>query len=539
MNAAEAIAEILKREGIEFLSCYPRQALIEAAAKAGIRPLLCRQERMGIAIADGFSRATNGKRIGVFTMQQAAGTENAFPGAAQAFSDNTPILLIPSGEGSERRFIAPTFSATENYRNVCKWVVTVGAADQVPEVFRRAFYALRTGKGGPVLVEVPREVWGQTLTRPLDYTPVRGNRIGPDAAEIREVAKALLAAKRLVIHAGQGVLYAEAWDELRRLAEALDAPVMTTMPGKSAFPEDHALALGASAVSTTRQTAHFLARSDVIFGIGTSFTRTPYGRTMPAGKTMIHATLDAADINKDYKADLGLVGDAKLTLAALLAEIGTATKSNGTAAELAAIKKAWLAEWEPEFSSNETPMTPYRVIRDLMRSVDAATTIVTHDAGSPRDQIVPFWQSTKPRTYLGWGKSTQLGYGLGLIMGAKLARPDALCVNLMGDAAIGMTGMDFETAVRNRIGILTIVLNNGAMAIERDSMPFAIEKFNADKQGGNYRDVAKALGGFAIRVEKPAEIAPALNEAIAITRAGRPALVECMTKEAHNFSKYP
>jgi acetolactate synthase-1/2/3 large subunit len=316
---------------------------------------------------------------------------------------------------------------------------------------------------------------------------------------------------------------------------------MTTLPGKSAFPEDHKLALGASAVSTTGPIAHFLGDADVIFGIGTSLTRTNYGRTLPDDRIMIHSTIDPADVNKDYRADAVMIGDARLTLDALIAEIETAgaPASRGTMEELAGVRQAWLDEWMGELTSDEIPINPYRVIWDLLGAVDTDNTIITHDAGSPRDQIVPFWVSTKPRGYLGWGKSTQLGAGLGLIMGAKLAEPDKLCINIMGDAAIGMTGLDIETAARNKIGILTIVFNNGVMAIETDSMPHAIEAYKAHSQGGNYSEIARSLGGWSIRVETPDGFLPALKDAIAATETGQPALIECITKEGYDFSKYP
>ncbi len=542
MQGADAIAEILKREGTEFLVCYPRQPLIEAAAKAGIKPILCRQERMGVAIADGFSRATNGSRIGVFSMQQGPGTENSFPGAAQAYSDNVPMLMIPGGEALAKAGIAPNFQAIDNFRHVTKWAAQVNAPERVPELFRRAFYHLRTGKGGPVLLEVPREIWEAEVDLPDSYAATTGNRAAPDPADVREAASILLAAKRPVIHAGQGVMFAGATDALVRLAELIQAPVMTTLPGKSAFPENHPLALGASAVSTTGPIKHFLDAADVVLGMGTSFTRTNYGRTVPPGKTMIHATNDAADVNKDYTADAALIGDAALTLDALIAEIegrgGRAGVDRDMGAEVQVVKKAWLDDWMGELTSDETPINPYRVIWDLMGAVDVDNTIITHDAGSPRDQIVPFWEATRPRGYIGWGKSTQLGAGLGLIMGAKLAEPDKLCINIMGDAAIGMTGMDFETAVRNRIGILTIVFNNGVMAIETDSMPFAIETYEAHSQGGDYRAIAEALGGWGTRVTDPAAFLPALKDAIAVTREGRPALIECITKKGMDFSKF-
>ena len=545
MQGVNAIAEILKREGTEFLFCYPNQPLIEACALVGIQPILCRQERVGMAIADGLSRTTDGRRIGVFAMQNGPGTENAFPGAAQAFSDNVPVLLLPGGEPTAKAFIGPNFSAVANYGNVTKWLAQISSVDRITELMRRAYYHLRTGKGGPILLEVSRDVWTTELDGDLDYAPVKGNRTAPDPHDVREVAQLLVKAKDLVIHAGQGVMYAEASDELEQLAELLQAPVMTTMPGKSGFPENHPLALGASAVSTTKQVSHFLLKSDVVFGIGSSLTRTNYGKTLPPGKVMVHSTNDPSDVNKDYKADYAIIGDAKLVLQGLIEEVKSATggvgnRNNGEAAdEVQTVKKEWLDEWMPQLTSDEIPINPYRVIWDMLQTVDRPNTIITHDAGSPRDQLVPFWESVAPRTYMGWGKSTQLGYGLGITMGAKLAEPDKVCINVMGDAAIGMVGMDIETAARNQIGILTVVFNNGAMAIERKTMPFAIEKYGSHTQGGNYRDVAKALGGWGVRVERPDDFIPAFKQAIEITKTGQPALVECITKEGFDFSRYP
>ncbi len=540
MKGVEVVAEILKREGTEFIACYPANPLIEACAKAGIRPVLCRQERVGLSIADGFSRTTNGQRIGVFVSQNGPGTENAFPGAAQAFSDNVPILLLPGGEPTSRAYVKPSFSAVDNYRNVTKWIAQINQAGRIPELMRRAYYALRTGKGGPVLLEFPRDVMQQEFEGEIDYTPVKGNRSAPDASEVREVATVLANARRLVIHAGQGVLFAGATEQLRQLAELLDAPVMTTMPGKSSIPENHPLALGASSVSTTKPVSHFLQQADVVFGIGTSFTRTNYGKTIPPGKVMVHSTNDPSDVHKNYKADYALIGDAKLVLQALLEELGEGSGArHGTADEVASVKKDWLGEWNAQLTSDEVPINQYRIIHDLVGHLDRNNVVVTHDAGSPRDQVVPFWESLNPRSYLGWGKSTQLGYGLGMIMGAKLAEPSKTCINFMGDAAIGMVGMDIETAVRNRIGIITVVFNNGIMAIERKNMPYTADKYQGLGEGGNYRDVARGLGAWSERVEKPADLLRTFDQAMKVTQTGQPALVECIVKEGYDFSLYP
>jgi acetolactate synthase I/II/III large subunit len=179
------------------------------------------------------------------------------------------------------------------------------------------------------------------------------------------------------------------------------------------------------------------------------------------------------------------------------------------------------------------------VIRDLMRTVDRDNVIITHDSGSPREQLLPFWETTAPGSYMGWGKSTQLGYGLGIIMGAKLAAPDKLCVNVMGDAAIGMTGMDIETAARNRIAILTVVFNNGVMAAERDVLELSTRKYGALTVGGNYAKVAEGLNVAATRVKKPADIVPAIKDAVAVTQSGAPFLLEIVAKQGYDFSRYP
>ena len=229
MRGVDAISEILKREGTEFLSVFPAQPMVDGAAKAGIKPIICRQERAGMGIADGFSRTTNGKRLGVFSMQQGPGTENAFGGVAQAFSDNVPILLLPGGEFRNRRSTRPAFTAVDNFSQITKWQAYVDDVNRIPELMRRAFYNLRTGRPSPVLLEISRDVWDEELAGELDYTPVKGNRSGPDPQDIKEAAAVLLKSKVLVIHAGQGVMYSEATDELIELAELLQAPVMTTL----------------------------------------------------------------------------------------------------------------------------------------------------------------------------------------------------------------------------------------------------------------------------------------------------------------------
>ena len=535
MKGATAVAEILKREGVQFLIGYPINPIIEAAAEADIRTIIVRQERTGLHMADGFSRVSSGQRIGVFAMQWGPGSENSFGGVAQAFGESVPIVVLPGGYSRDLSNIPPNFNSFINFRHITKWIEQVTLARVIPDAMRRAFTQVRNGRPRPVLVEIPIDVFHDEIPEPLDYTPSPQTRTAPDPQTVTEVARILVDAKRPMIYAGQGIHYARAWNQLKELAELLQIPVMTSLQGKSAFPENHPLSLGSGGLSCPKTVHHFLENSDIILGIGCSFARSPFATPIPKGKIIIHATLDSTDLNKDVPAQYGLIGDAKLTLEQMISEIKERlghTKQEPCRAvtgEIEAIKAEWMSHWLPRLISNEIPLSPYRVLWDLMHAVDRANTIITHDAGSPRDQLSPFWETTTPLSYIGWGKTTQLGYGLGLAMGAKLAQPDKLCVNVMGDAAIGFTGMDFETAVREHIPILTVLLNNFSMACELKFMPAATEKYRSTDISGNYADLAKALGGYGERVTQPADIIPAVKRAIQKTEDGIPALLEFLT----------
>ena len=374
-----------------------------------------------------------------------------------------------------------------------------------------------------------------------EYLPSFAARSGPDPAAVEEAARILAQAERPVIYAGQGVHYAKAWKGLRTLAETWNIPVTTSIEGKSTFPEIHPLSLGSGGLANPRAVKDFWQEADVIFGVGCSFSETVYGIQVPPGKTIIHATIDPVDLNKDIPVRYALLGDAQLTLDALNQALAAQPRTRADARaevpeRIAAIREEWLSEWMPKLTNDESPISPYRVVWELNDVVDKENTIITHDAGSPRDQLTPFWESTAPLSYIGWGKTTQLGYGLGLAMGAKLAHPEKLCINVWGDAAIGFTGMDFETAVRERIPILSVLLNNSCMAIELPVMPISTEKYRSTDISGDYAAMARAFGGYGERVTDPGEIRLALQRGIEATGNGQPALLEFITDKEITFS---
>ena len=534
MKVDEAIGKVLKAEGVDILFAYPVNPIIEAAAAEDIRTVIVRQERIGLHMADAYSRLSSGEKIGVFCMQHGPGAENAFGGVAQAYSESVPILVMPGGYPRRIANYYPNFNSTQNMRGVTKWAEPLTMGKALPEVMRRAFFQLRNGRPGPVLIEVPVDVFREEVPDNWRYQPSYKTRSGPDPEAVAEAAAVLAKAERPVIYVGQGVHYARAWDELRALAEAWNIPVTTSIEGKSAFPENHPLSLGSGGRANPRPVKAFLNEADVILGIGCSFALTSFGVPMPRGRTIIHATLDPMELNKEVPAQHGLIGDAKLTLAALADAMEAHSRAPAddranVPARIASLREAWLGEWLPKLTNDQAPINPYRVLWELNALVDKDDVIITHDAGSPRDQITPFWEATAPLSYIGWGKTTQLGYGLGLAMGAKLARPEKLCINVWGDAAIGFTGMDFETAARERIPILSILFNNFSMAIEIPIMPVSQEKYGATNISGHYADMAKAFGGYGERVQDPKDIQAALRRGIEATKNGQPALLEFIT----------
>ena len=544
MNVNDAVARILKTEGVEWVSCFPSNNLIESVASEGIRTVMFRQERGALMAADGYSRMNDRNKFGVAITQGGPGSENSHGGIAQAFSDNIPILYLAGGPALGQYAVRPNFSPVRSYQSVSRHAEVITAPGQVASVMRRAFHNLRNGRAGPVIVEIPADVGGQEVPESaLAYQPPKRLLQSPSRSDVAEAARLLLNARKPVIWSGMGVLFASAASELRELAELTQIPVYTTLPGKSSFDERHPLSLGAGSAATSLPARKWIQESDVLFAVGSSMTRTSYGQPIPDGKVIIHNVESIEDINKDFSVDVGLPGDAKLTLRALIDEVksqigGAGGQPNGVAEEIAEVRKGWLAEWRPLLETDEVPIGTYRVINEIDKNLDRENSTVTHDAGAPRDTMLPFYTATTPHSYIGWGKSTHLGYGIPLMIGAKLADPDRFCLNFMGDGAFGMSGLDIETSVRSGAPITTVVLNNGGMATYPGGYPVANELFGLTRMGGNYAMIAEGMGAVGITVTQPSEIAPALVRAQQLNRDGRTVLLDIHTNLEGRKSTY-
>jgi len=550
VNAENGLVRILKREGVEWVSTFPTTVINQACGDEGVPNFMVRTERYAVAVADGFSRVSNGKRFGVCSVMgglNAAGLQMAYGGLAQAFEDSTPLLCITDGIQTP---IGGTksYDITDSFRGVTKWTGYINEPHRVPEFLTRAFTYLRSGRPGPVLVQLPKGL-GEYDEDAFPYTAVKRWRRMADPHDVTVAVKALSNAKNPIIYAGQGVFYADACEELREFAELIQVPVITTLKGKSCFPEDHPLSLGVKGSHVER----WLHGSDLVFSIGSSLSPgRRYGgfaHQIPGtrrsdnpgveGKVIVQCTLDEMDINRYYVVDHAVVGDAKLVLRQLIDEARNqgVPKREGIVDEVAVAKKQHLEQYAESLDSDETPINPYRVYKELMEILDRRNSFVTHESGSTREQLATVYEALVPHGFMGWGRVSTLGFGLGAATGAKLALPEREVVCVSGDAGVGYQLGDYEYLVRNQVGISIVHINNSGFAGYGPGFwgsgrnPYVADLL--DSSVLKMADATEALGMKAERVEDPDEVAPALKRALKVNKSGRSAFVEIIC------SKYP
>ncbi|MDQ1280576.1 MAG: hypothetical protein QG670_1839 [Thermoproteota archaeon] len=538
MNPQEGIIEILKKEGTEFLSVMPVGNITRQSTERKLRIIMMRTERFAVGLADGYSRASNGKKIGVFNVQGGAfpvGSEIAQGAVAQAFEDSSPILGIMNGPtlsqlGQNR------FDITRQYSGITKWAAYIPESLRIPEFMRRAFTYLRTGRRGPVILECSGGTAGNWVDyddEKYSYEPVKGWRYQGDPRDVEVAVRALLAAKSPVIYAGQGIFYADACNELVEFAELVQVPVVTTLLAKSVFPEDHPLSVGVSGLPAE----HYLGGADTVLGIGESLSPGDFKHYFNGlDKIIIQSDIDERDINTRYKVAHAIVGDAKLIMQQLIEEAKKQAvsrgvrKDEGLLEEIRSLKTKKMEKYKAAIESNEKPINPYRVYWDLMNTIDRKNSVISHDAGNTRDQLRTIYEAIIPRGFIGWGNCSSLGFGLSAAAGAKLAYPERQCMHVAGDASIMYQMGNFEALVREGIAITTIHINNngfggygpGFWGPGHNPETSAVTPFSTLSTSR----MAEALGEYAERVDEPDEIVPAIKRAIKVNNSGKPALLE-------------
>lgn len=529
VEAANGLVRILKSEGVDWVSTFPTNVFNNACGEEDVSNFMVRDERYAVAVADGYSRVSNGRAFGVCSVMgglNAAGTQMAYGALAQAYEDSTPLLCLtdgmpPASTGLER------FDIDDAFQSVTKWSGYINRAERVPEFMRRAFTYLRSGRRAPVLLQLPRGL-GEYDEDEYPYAPVKGWRSQGDPEDVKAAVKGFLSAEKPLIHAGQGVFYADACDELLRFAELVQAPVLTTLKGKSCFPENHPLSIGVRGIPAEK----FLRGSDLVFALGCVLSPTHFGHRIPdpVGKVIIQCSGDESDINRLYRTDHAVIGDLKLVLGQLIAEIEEQGPPKGVVEEIEAANKEKAEKYLPLMTSDERPINPYRVYGELMEALDRENSFVTHDSGNTRDQLSTVYEAVVPHGFMGWGNVSTLGFGLGAAMGAKLAFPGRQVINVTGDAGFGYQVGNYEALVRNGMGITTVHINNSGFSGYGPGFwgpghsPYTSEVTPSDVV--NTSRAVEGLGIHSERVEDPDEVAPALKRALRENESGRPAFVE-------------
>ena len=539
IDVATSIARILKQEGIEWVSTFPVCRVNNALGREGVPMVMMRDDRYAIALADAFSRVTGGDRIGVCTVQggvNAAGIQVAYAGLAQAFEDGSPILCITDGvpAGSSEN---SQFDVTTSLKSVSKWYGYIDQPERVPEFMRRAFTMLRSGRPGPVVLSVPNAAG--TYDETADpYTPVKGWKSAPDPDDVSIAVDLFLDAENPLIYAGEGVIYAGASDDLKALVELVNAPVVTTLKSKGAFPEDHPLFVGVRG----EPASEYMHKSDLILSIGSSLSPGRFTHSIPdaANKTIIQCNLDELHVNKIFPTTHAVLGDAGFTIRALTREVsdrtsGAGRNGNGVEAEIKEVRDKGLAVYREAMASDETPINPYRVYAGLMEALDPQNSFVTHDSGNTRDQLSTIYDTLIPRGFLGWGNVSTLGFGWAASVAAKMADPSRPAVTVTGEAGLGYMLGNLEVALRQKLGITVAHISNGGFAGYGPGFwgpghdPFTHAVLGPDEV--DMSRVIGELGFHTERVSEPSEVVPALRRALAANQANQPAYIEFLCSQ--------
>jgi acetolactate synthase-1/2/3 large subunit len=534
IDAATGIARILKQEGVEWVSTFPVCRVNNALGRENVPMLMMRDDRYAIAVADAFSRITGGKKIGVATVQggvNAAGLQVAYAGLAQAYEDNSPMLCITDGVpiGSTEN---SHFDITSSLKSVSKWYGYIDKPERVPEFMRRAFTMLRTGRPGPVILAVP-DAAGQYDETADPYVPVKGWKSSPDPADVRLAVEMLLKAQNPLVYVGEGVIYADAAAELKTLVELANAPVISTLKAKGAFPEDHPLFVGVRG----EQVNEYLDKCDLILAVGSSLSPGRFSHAIPnaASKTIINCSVTELDVNKVVPNAHALIGDARFSLRALGDELSSQSGGQGRAAgsvkaEVKASRDGALAKYREAMASNETPINPYRVYGELMTVLDPHKSFVTHESGNTRDQLSTVYDTLMPRGFLGWGNVSSLGYSLAAVVAAKKAHPDRQVVSVTGEAGLGYMMGNLEVPVREKLGVTVVHISNGGFAGYGPGFWGAgHDPYTHRVLGPDQIDMSKAIREFGLyteRVTEPGEVAGALKRALTANDEGQPSYLE-------------
>lgn len=544
VTGAMYIAHSLKTEGVEmvFGQCgHTNYALIDACQRVGIDYISFRHEQQAVHAADAYYRLS--KKLAVVNVHLSPGLTNALTGVVSAATDGTPMLVIAGNtpsyhhprEAHQVIRLHADASQGDIFRPICKRVWRVDQVDHLRDIMHRAFNIAQTGRSGAVLLDVPMDMFSAKLTAPLDSLSRRPNypRSVGDPVGLAQAADMLLSAERPVIFAGNGVALSGAVDELADVARKLQAPVATTLVGKGVFPETDELSLGTTGIWGTRAANETTRNADVILAVGTAFGeadcsswRREHTFDMPGATRLIQIDIDPQELGKSYPVDIGIVGDARATLAALSAVLGQRTRpSDAAQAHLATVaerKTAWRAELVESQDDGGTPIHPARLLKELSLAAPDDVVFVT-DVGWNKNGAGQQLQVKRPGAFITSGGMATMGFSPAAAIGAKMGAPDRKVVCLIGDGGLLSVVGALTTAVELGIPVLWVLFNNFCYSTIRTvGSTYFQNKYgtefrtpDGEQYNPDFMELAKSFGIASALVEAPEDVAQALASAMA------------------------
>ena len=536
ITGAKALIESLKKENVEVIFGYPGGAMLpiyDELFDADIRHILVRHEQAAAHAADGYARATG--KTGVCFATSGPGGTNLVTGIATAYMDSVPIVAV-TGQVPRSLLGVDAFQEadiTGITMPITKHNYLIKKAEDIPRVVKEAFYIASTGRPGPVLIDIPKDVTTDLLdfnypkeVNLRSYKPVVAVKI----EQLKQAAALITASEKPVIYAGGGIIISHAAEELLRFAELIKAPVTATLMGKGAFPDAHPLSVGMPGMHGTKYANYAIQESDLIIAVGARFDDRVTGKLesfAPSAK-IIHIDIDPAEIKKNVRVDVPVVGDAKTVLTKLTSLIKQHQPK--TSEWLKRVNK-WKKDFPLHYKKNDM-IKPQYVVECIYELYPDA--IIVTEVGQNQMWAEQYFTYTKPRTFISSGGLGTMGYGFPAAIGAKVGRPDATVIDIAGDGSFQMNSQEIATAVQSEIPVVVAILNNGYLGMVHQWQElFFEERYSSTviEESVDFVKLAEAYNAVGLRAVKPEEVKPILKEAV---ESGKPTIIDFIIDKTEN-----
>ncbi len=538
ISGAKAVIESLHRENVEVIFGYPGGAVLplyDELYDSDIRHILVRHEQAAAHAADGYARATG--KVGVCLATSGPGATNLVTGIATACMDSVPMVAI-TGQVPSSLIGYDAFqeaNITGITLPITKHNYLVQAAKEIPGVFKEAFYIARTGRPGPVLIDLPKDTQSELIEFEYpEQVKLRGYKptYAGNEQQVKKAASLILKSEKPIFYVGGGITASNASEELRALAESIMAPVTTTLMGMDAFPQAHPLAVGMLGMHGTRYANYAIQESNLIIAVGVRFDDRVTGKisSFAPNAKIIHIDIDPAEIGKNVRVDIPIVGDAKNTLKTLLKFV----KQEKVKTD------AWnkkIAAWKKEFPlsyKKDNLLRPQFVVEQISGICPDA--IIVTEVGQNQMWAAQFFNYKNPRTFISSGGLGTMGYGFPAAMGAKVGMPESTVIDIAGDGSFQMNSQELATVVQNDIPVIVAILNNCFLGMVRQWQElFFNRRYSATCLEGSvdFVKLAEAYGALGLRATKKSEVRDVIGEAV---KSGRPAVIDFVVEREENVS---